>query len=132
MKLNDIIEAVHGEWLVCCDNECEINYGFSSDLMSDALALIQQYSEETVLITGLCNSQSIRTADMLDIHTILIVRGKKYNEEEIALAKEMKINVMTTPLTMFERIKECLKRHILSCVKIMRMPARYQRMSKAC
>ena len=102
MKLNDIIEAVHGEWLVCCDNECEINYGFSSDLMSDALALIQQYSEETVLITGLCNSQSIRTADMLDIHTILIVRGKKYNEEEIAVAKEMKINVMTTPLTMFE------------------------------
>ncbi len=102
MKLDEIIKAVHGEWLVSCESGCEINYGFSSDLMSDALALIQQYSEETILITGLCNSQSIRTADMLDIHTILIVRGKKYNEEEIALAREMNINVITTPLTMFE------------------------------
>lgn len=102
MKLNEIIEAVNGECLVCFEETAEINYGFSSDLMSDALALIQKYSEETILITGLCNSQSIRTADMLDIHTVLIVRGKKYNEEEIELAKERRINVITTPLTMFE------------------------------
>ena len=102
MKLQEIIEIVQGEFLVNCENDKEINYGFSSDLMSDALALIQKFSEETILITGLCNSQSIRTADMLDIHTILIVRGKKYNEEEIELAKESQINVITTPLTMFE------------------------------
>lgn len=102
MKLHEIIETVQGEFLVSCENDVEISYGFSSDLMSDALALIQKYSEETILITGLCNSQSIRTADMLDIKTILIVRGKKYNEEEIELARESHINVITTPLTMFE------------------------------
>lgn len=102
MKLSEIVEAVDGEWLINENENTDILYGFSSDLMSDALALIQQHSEETILITGLCNSQSIRTADMLDIHTILIVRDKKYMKEELELASNLQINVITTPLTMFE------------------------------
>lgn len=101
MKLSQIVDAVKGEWLVKSD-ETEINYGFASDLMSDVLAMVQVNPEETLLVTGLCNAQSIRTADMLDIRNILVVRGKKYNEEEIELAKDSGINIVATPYTMFE------------------------------
>lgn len=101
MKTSQIAEAVNGEWLVNCE-EKEIYVAFASDLMSDVLAMVQENPEETLLITGLCNAQSIRTADMLDIRNILVVRNKKYNEEEIELAKECGINVIATPYTMFE------------------------------
>ncbi len=101
MKLSQLVEKVQGEWLVQV-NDTEINYAFGCDLMSDVLAMVQDNPEETLLITGLCNAQSIRTADMLDIRNILIVRGKKYNEEEIVLAQESGINVVATPFTMFE------------------------------
>lgn len=101
MKLSQLVETVKGEWLVQGE-ETDIHYAFGCDLMSDVLAMIQENPEETLLITGLCNAQSIRTADMLDIRNILVVRGKKYNEDEIELAKESGINVVATPLTMFE------------------------------
>lgn len=101
MKFSQLVEAVNGEWLVQSE-ETEISVAFASDLMSDVLAMVQENPEETLLVTGLCNAQSIRTADMLDIRNILVVRNKKYNEEEIELAKESGINVIATPYTMFE------------------------------
>lgn len=101
MELAHIVEAIKGEWLVK-NEETEISYAFASDLMSDVLAMMQENPEKTLLITGLCNAQSIRTADMLDIRNVLIVRGKRYNDEEIELAKECGINVIATPFTMFE------------------------------
>ena len=38
------------------DENQEFTYAFASDLMSDALALVNEYCEETVLITRLCNA----------------------------------------------------------------------------
>ena len=102
MKTSEILEIVNGETLVNCNDDMDIEYAFATDLMSDALAMIQDNCEETVLVTGLCNTQSIRTADMLDIHTILIVRGKKYNEQDLELARSCEINIITTPYTMFQ------------------------------
>ncbi|MGN1343960.1 MAG: hypothetical protein ACI4U3_05230 [Traorella sp.] len=102
MNISKIIETIRGEELICCNDNLDIQFCFATDLMSDALAMIHQNSEETMLITGLCNAQSIRSADMLDIHMILIVRGKKYQEEDLKLAQECNINVVSTPLTMFE------------------------------
>ena len=102
MKISEILEIVHGDKLTPCNDDFEIQYAFASDLMSDALAMIHDHCESTILVTGLCNAQSIRTADMLDIRNILVVRNKKYNEEEIELAKDCGINVVATPSTMFE------------------------------
>ena len=102
MKLSQIIETVNGKVLVGCEDDMDVIYGFGSDLMSDALARIHDNCEETILITGLCNAQSIRTADMLDIHTILIVRGKEYNEDDLELAQDCDINIITTDYTMFD------------------------------
>ena len=55
--------------------------------MSDVLAFAKAGS---ILLTGLTNDQVIRTADILDIAAIVLVRGKKANAETIGLAKELK------------------------------------------
>ena len=52
----------------------EITSACASDMMSDVLAFSKDHS---VLITGLCNPQVIRTAEMLDIVCVIFVRRKK-------------------------------------------------------
>ena len=64
----------------------EVNYAFSSDMMSDVLAYADEHS---ALITGLCNPQVVRTAEMLDIVCIL------------ALAEEKGIVILCTARGMF-------------------------------
>ena len=66
--------------------------------MSDVLALV---SEENVLLTGLCNTQVLRTAEMLDINCVVLVRGKTPGEELISLAKEKNICLMKTHKNMY-------------------------------
>jgi hypothetical protein len=73
--------------------------GFSSDLMSDVLTLD---TENLLLITGLCNIQTIRTAEMADIHYILFVRDKKATGEMIKLAVESNMVIMETPYSLFK------------------------------
>ena len=52
----------------------EVRSACGSDMMSDVLAFSKDHS---VLLTGLCNPQVIRTAEMLDIVCLIFVRGKK-------------------------------------------------------
>ena len=80
----------------------EYQYVFASDLMSDVLALVNVDSEETILVTGLVNPQTLRTAEMLDINTIVFVRNKFPDEEMIAHAKKMHFNMYSTAYTMYE------------------------------
>lgn len=82
--------------------ETNYEYAFASDLMSDALVLIEDYGENTVFLTGLCNVQSLRTAQMLDIDFIIYVRGKRLDDESIKIAKSMNLNIFTTNYNMFE------------------------------
>ena len=66
--------------------------------MSDVLAYTE---EDTVLLTGLCNNQVIRTAEMLDLKSIVFVRGKCPTEEIVDLAKEDDILILRTEHTMY-------------------------------
>jgi hypothetical protein len=75
---------------------------FATDLMSDALAMIQESPETTVLITGLCNAQVLRTAEMLDIDLIIFVRNKQLTGESLQIAKEMGFNIFSTKYTLYE------------------------------
>ena len=102
MTIKELLKIIEGAPLTDFDESQEFTYAFASDLMSDALALVNENCEETVLITGLCNAQSIRTADMLDVRTIVYVRNKQVNEELLTLAKEMDVVLIMTNLTMFE------------------------------
>jgi predicted transcriptional regulator len=76
----------------------EVHTACGSDMMSDVLAFVK---DQSVLLTGLCNPQAIRTAEMMDIVCIVFVRGKKPEESVIELAKERKIALLSTKLRMF-------------------------------
>ncbi len=105
MKAQDILDAINGEIIYLTDNEAldnEYEYGFATDLMSDALALIQENETSTVLITGLANIQSVNTADMLDISLIIFVRDKQLADDVISHAKNHNISLFKSGCSMYQ------------------------------
>jgi len=74
-------------------------YAFGSDLMSDVLTLEEQ---TPLLITGLANTQSIRTAEMADIEIVLIARGKEVTQAMIDLAEENGIVLLSSPFSLYK------------------------------
>lgn len=76
----------------------EVFTACGSDMMSDVLAHVD---DQTVLITGLCNPQVLRTAEMMDIVCVIMVRDKKPDPDMIKMARERNICLLTTPLPMF-------------------------------
>lgn len=76
----------------------EVKTACGSDMMSDVLAFSKDHS---ILLTGLCNPQVIRTAEMLDIVCIIFVRGKMPDEAMLEMAKERDLIVMSTGHRMF-------------------------------
>lgn len=100
MKVSEVRDLLSAT-LICGKNECDISIekGYSSDLMSDVLTLD---TENLLLITGMCNLQTIRTAEMAEIRTIVFVRNKKATEEMVELAKEHGICILESPFTMFK------------------------------
>lgn len=79
--------------------EEEFFNGCGSDLMSDVLAFVK---EKVVLLTGLINPQVIRTAEMMDIKAVIIVRGKAPTEEMINLASQKRIAIYSTEYPLFQ------------------------------
>lgn len=78
--------------------ENNADFVFSSDMMSDVLAYAE---EQSVLITGLCNAQVVRTAEMMDIVCIIFVRNKTPDEHTLEMAKERNIVILSTAHQMF-------------------------------
>lgn len=76
----------------------DIEIAFASDLMSDVLTLKE---DNVLLITGLANMQTLRTAEMSDIHCILFARNKKISEEMKELAVENDIIVLECRYSVF-------------------------------
>lgn len=77
----------------------EVLTACGSDMMSDVLAFAKT---QCVLLTGLCNPQVIRTAEMMDIICIVFVRGKMPDESMVAMAEEKEIPILITKHRMFE------------------------------
>lgn len=78
--------------------DLEVQAACGADLMSDVMAFVK---ERVVLLTGLMNPQSLRTADLLDIKVVVFVRGKKPTPDLIEMAQEMGMVLMTTKYSMF-------------------------------
>lgn len=78
--------------------DTEVHNACGSDMMSDVLAFVK---DQSVLLTGLVNSQVVRTAEMMDMVCIIFVRGKEPSEEIINLAADRGIVLMKTSLRMF-------------------------------
>jgi len=107
MKVGDICTILKGE-MICGEDKIdhEVEYAFASDLMSDVLTV---NCNNILLITGLSNVQTIRTAEMSDAGCILFVRNKKISDEMIALAEEIGMPLIACPSTMFRAAGELYK-----------------------
>ena len=100
MKISKLQELLEAEVLCCEENtDRHVYSACGCDLMSDVLAYVK---DQAVLLTGLVNSQVIRTAVMMDMLCIVFVRSKEPTEEMIKLARESGIVILTTEKRLYE------------------------------
>jgi len=100
MTIQEIVTHIEGRIIVGAHHQDDnVECAFASDLMSDVLTITS--SHKIMLITGLCNMQTIRTCEMSDIKVILFVRGKKATDEMIELAEENEMVLIETPFSMY-------------------------------
>ena len=99
MKIREVVSILYGK-VCCCENllDNEVFSACASDMMSDVLAFVK---DQSLLLSGLCNPQVIRTADMLDIRCVALVRGKTPSPDMIALAEQKGIVILSSNLRMF-------------------------------
>lgn len=71
----------------------------AADLMSDVLAF---GTPGMLLLTGLHTQQTVRTAAITDLVGVVFVRGKLPAPEVVAMAQQVNLPLLSTPLTMFE------------------------------
>uniref|UniRef100_A0A7C3MI15 DRTGG domain-containing protein n=1 Tax=Dictyoglomus thermophilum TaxID=14 RepID=A0A7C3MI15_DICTH len=104
MKAREIVELINGKVLAGENllDEVDIKKAFAADLMSDVLAMVTSNEKDVVLITGITNSQIVRTAEILDIPMIIVCRGKVVPKEVVELSKEKGIILISTDKIVFE------------------------------
>jgi predicted transcriptional regulator len=76
--------------------QCEV---LTSDGMSEVLAFAKS---RELMITGLTNIQSIRTADIAGVSAVVYCRGKLPDRKVIEFAGQKRIPVLSTKMGMFE------------------------------
>ncbi len=91
-----------------------IAYGCASDLMSDVLAFSRSGA---VLLTGLVNIQTVQTAFIAEIQAVVFVRGKKPDQDVVALAKQKKIPLLGTAFSMYEACGILYKSGLISTME---------------
>ena len=100
MELSQVAEILEAKVLTGSEHlDREAHSACGSDMMSDVLAFVK---DQGILLTGLVNSQVIRTTLMMDMGCVIFVRGKTPTEEMIELAENIGTVLMTTQLTMYE------------------------------
>ncbi|HPK53756.1 MAG TPA: DRTGG domain-containing protein [Smithellaceae bacterium] len=114
MKLREVKEILDAEVIIGDDKlDMEVKTAFGADLMSDVLAFAKAGG---LLLTGLTNEQVIRTADILDIAAIIMVRGKRPTAESMALARDLDIPILTTKYILFETAGRLYTKGIVGCL----------------
>ena len=100
MNLSEIGELLQAEVLTGEGGlSLDVQTVMASDLMSDVLSFS---GSDALLITGLTNSQAVRTVEVADLCGIVFVRGKRPSEETIRLAQEKSIPLLATKSAMYE------------------------------
>ena len=100
MKISTIKDLLNAQ-VICCEDGLDkhVYSACGSDMMSDVLAYVK---DQAVLLTGLVNSQVIRTAEMMDMNCIVFVRSKQPSQEMIELAEESGIVILATSKRMYD------------------------------
>lgn len=100
MTLAEIKDVLQCEVLTGDDElSMEIETVVASDGMSEILAFARPGA---LMLTGLTNIQSVRTADIANVRAIIYIRGKRPADKAINLARESNIPVLATGLGMFD------------------------------
>ena len=90
----------------------EISTVYGSDLMSDILS----YSKpNSLLLTGLINPQTIRTAEMVEISAICFIHGKRPHKETVELARINEMPLLGTKMSMFEACGKLYAAGLMNC-----------------
>ena len=97
MKIRQIM-ALTGATVVCGNGREDHEVQMSDVLTLDCNGVL--------LVTGLCNMQTIRTAEMADVSCILFVRGKKATPDILQLAAENEMILMETDHSMYHTVGE--------------------------
>jgi len=99
MNVSEAVALLEGQFFSGEDKAGqEIASACGADLMSDVMAFVK---DKVLLLTGLVNPQVIRTAELLDIHAIIFVRGKSPGRDMVEMAEEADIVLAGTKLPMF-------------------------------
>ena len=99
MTVAEAIKILEGQFFSGEDkSNTEVKTACGADLMSDVMAFVK---EQGLLLTGLVNPQVIRTAELLDIHAIIFVRGKAPSRDMIDMAEDADIILGGTKLSLF-------------------------------
>ncbi len=100
MKISTIKELLKAE-VICGEEHLdrEVYSACGSDMVSDVFAYVK---DQAVLLTGLVNTQVLRTAEMMDMVCIVFVRSKSPTDEMVALARESGMVLMRSQKRMYE------------------------------
>ncbi len=101
MKLSELLELIEGEVITGGqDSEnIEIERVAASDLMSDVLAFAEP---GCMLITGLATPQCVRTAGVVGIPAVIVVRNRDIMPETLQAAESSGVILCSTKKGMYE------------------------------
>lgn len=100
MRLAEIGALLECEVLACAQELArDVTAVVASDGMSEILAFTKSGE---LMVTGLTNIQSIRTADIAGVAAVVYCRGKRPAANVLAFAKEKGIPVLATRMVMFD------------------------------
>jgi predicted transcriptional regulator len=113
MTLEEVLAVINGKAVSKdVDLSMQVDLACGADLMSDVLAFTHA---GTLLLTGLTNSQVVRTAEMAGVKVIVFVRGKYPPPETIALAEEKGVPLLASRYTMYETCGRLYQAGLKSC-----------------
>ncbi|MGB9858190.1 MAG: serine kinase [Dictyoglomaceae bacterium] len=106
MKSKEIAKILDFKVIVSPNEDAEIKYGISCDLLSFVMS---HALEDSIWLTIQTHLNTIAVAVLTGIRTIVFVSGQKPDEDTIKKAIEEKINLYATEKSAFEVAGELYK-----------------------
>ncbi len=100
MKLSEVVEALEAEVLFgqeLLDREAPT--AGASDVISDLLFFGQP---GMVLLTGMIRPPMIRAAELAEVSAVVLVRGKRPEEETVEMARVLGMPLMVSPHSLYD------------------------------
>jgi len=100
VRLSSVVEALEAEVLVGQEAmEREVPTAGGCDMISDLLFFGKP---GMLLLTGLTQPAVVRTAQLMDISAMVLVRGKRPDEAALELAREVGMPILVSPHSLYD------------------------------